>query len=248
MAHAQDDNSLNQEKPLLSLRHKIALAVIVGFMALFSLTLTYFSPTLGHFLLLGDHSDRQTVRSITIGLDQLQIEENAIRFERQRHDGKAMRIDLALMWPEMRGYDVADRLRFDDASQTNRLIFIQISQSTMSQDMSGRVAPIYTQLFDGAPQQGPYGLTIHRLKPGSGYDGEILYTAHRPGNADYAIRCMDAPKLEDQAIDDCQRDIHLGKDLSVLYRFSAQNLADWQKIDDAVSAYVSKRITANANP
>lgn len=248
MGQVKEDKGPDQEKPLLSSRHKMAIAAVVGFLALFSVTLTYFSDALGQLLLLGNHSNSQTIRKITIGLDQLQIEENAIRFDRQRHDGKAMRVDLALTWPEMRGYSVADRLRFDDINQTNRLIFIQISQSTMSQDMSGRVVPIYSQLFDGAPQDGPFGLTIHHLKAGSGYDGEILYTAKRPGTTDYAIRCMDAKTLNDQAIDDCQRDIHLGNDLSVLYRFSRKNLSDWQKIDEAVTTYVTQRITAKANP
>lgn len=241
MEPAVEDNLHQQEKPLLSRRQKVIIGAALTGLALFSVTLTLLSDTLGHVLLLGNHSESKTVRQITVGLDQLAIEENAIRFDRQRRDGPSARVDLALMWPEMRGYSLNDRLRFDDASQTNRLIFIQISQSTMSQDMSGRVAPIYSQLFEGSALPGPYGLTIHHLKPGSGYDGEVLYTAPRANTTDYAIRCMDTPSSDGQAIDDCQRDIHLGNDLSILYRFSRKNLADWQKIDRAVSAYVSER-------
>jgi hypothetical protein len=244
MRHDADDDQHNREKPLLSYRQKIGIGAVLAGLALFSVTLTFFSGPIGHVLLLGDHSESQTTRHISIGLDQLRIRESAIRFARQREDGPAQRIDLALTWPEMHGYSAADRLRFDDPSQTSGLIFIQISQSTMSEDMSGRVAPIYSQLFDGAPVPGPFGLTIHHLRRGSGYDGEILYTAPRANSTDYAIRCMDIKTSEDQSIDDCQRDIHLGNDLSVLYRFSQKNLMDWQKIENAVITYVRQSLTA----
>ncbi|MBB4953367.1 hypothetical protein H4S14_001365 [Agrobacterium vitis] len=240
------DNLSDQEKPLLSRRQNIIIGATVVCLALFSISLTALSDTIGHALLLGDHSESETPRRITIGLDSLKIEDNAIRFDRQRHDGPTVRLDLALMWPEMRGYTFSNRLRFDDATQTNQLIFLQMTQSTMSQDMSGRVGPIYSQLFDGAALKGPYGLTAHRLRPGSGYDGEILYTAPRQNTADYAIRCMGTETSDDQSIDDCQRDIHLGNDLSVLYRFSRKNLMDWQKIDEAVVAYVSQRLEQNS--
>lgn len=48
------------------------------------------------------------------------------------------------------------------------LIFLQISQSTMSRDMSGRVEPIYRHLFEGEAQPGPAGLTLHNMKQNSG--------------------------------------------------------------------------------
>lgn len=231
-----------QEKPLLSRRNKLLLGAAFACVALFSAGLFFFSDSIGHALVLGDHSEVEAPHSITIGLDRLSIEENAIRFVNQRHDGPMARLDVALMWPEMHGYRFDDRKRFDDVNQTDTLIFIQISQSTMSRDMSGRIGPIYSQLFEGLPMPGPYGLTAHQLRPGSGYDGETLYTAPREGDTDYAIRCMKDESPDSAAANDCQRDIRIGKDLSVLYRFSRKNLADWQKIESAVIAYVSQRL------
>lgn len=247
MQHVGKEALQEQEKPLLSRRNKLLGGAILACVALFSLVLFLFSDSIGHALVLGDHSEVETPHIITIGLDRLSIEENAIRFVKQRRDGPAVRLDLALMWPEMRGYNFKDRKRFDDASQTDTLLFIQIAQSTMSRDMSGRIGPIYSQLFDGVPTPGPYGLTGHHLRPGSGYDGETLYTAPRTGDSDYAIRCMNDGASENPSMDDCQRDIRLGKDLSILYRFSRKNLADWQKIEAAVVAYASQRIIPLTN-
>ncbi|HBF29513.1 hypothetical protein [Rhizobium sp.] len=247
MGHAGKDTLKEHERPLLSKRTKLAIAALVMCLVLLSLLLFLLRDTIGHTLMRGDSSELETPHHITVGLDALLIEENAIRFDKQRHDGHAPRIDLALMWPEMRGYSLNNRNRFDDPTQTHRLIFLQITQSTMSLDMSGRIGPIYSQLFDGAPFAGPYGLTAHHLRPGSGYDGETLFTAARPGDTDYAIRCMNDAASDAQAIDDCQRDIRIGKDLSVLYRFSRKNLMDWQKIEQAVVAYMNQRLLTAGN-
>lgn len=247
MQHTGKDVLQEQEKPLLSRRNKWIVGAVVASVALFSLVLFLFSDSIGHALVLGDHSEVETPHTIIIGLDRLSIEENAIRFVKQRRDGPASRVDLALMWPEMRGYSFKDRKRFDDARQTGTLLFIQITQSTMSRDMSGRIGPIYSQLFEGLPMPGPYGLTVHHLRPGSGYDGETLYTAPRAGDTDYAIRCMDDGNPDTESTNDCQRDIRIGKDLSILYRFSRKNLADWQKIEAAVIAYASHRLGTMTN-
>ncbi len=233
---------LEQEKPLLSRRSKIWICAALLFLLLFSIALFLLKDSIGRTLMMGEHSELQTPRNVTIGIDALTIEDNTIRFERQRHNGPASRVDLALMWPEMRGYSLKDRQRFDDPTQTDALIFIEITQSTMSRDMSGRIAPIYSQLFDGPPAAAPYGLTAHHLRPGSGYDGEVLYTAPRSGNTDYAVRCLVDDTPRKPSIDNCQRDIHIGKDLSVLYRFSGKNLKDWQNIETAVISYINHRL------
>lgn len=241
--------SPSDERPLISGRMLAIGVTLLTALAVFTLALSLSSGWIGRALLADRRSDSLTPHTIAIGLDRLRIEENAVRFERQRHDGVLSRVDLALLWPEMRGFSEADRLRFDDIRQSSGLIFLQISQSTMSRDMSGRLEPIYKQLFDGDPEPGPYGLTAHRFRAGSGYDGEILYTAQRPGMADFAVRCLVNGGADSQgdgpSVDACQRDIHVGHDLSVLYRFSRQKLADWHRIDDAVTAFVSSRLVAD---
>ncbi|MBB4008012.1 hypothetical protein [Allorhizobium taibaishanense] len=244
-----DTASSSEDRPLISAGMLAVGVTLLVALALFTLALSFSSGWIGHALLADRRSESLTSHMTTIGLDRLRIEENAVRFERQRHDGVLSRVDLALLWPEMRGFSEVDRLRFDDIRQSSGLIFLQISQSTMSRDMSGRLEPIYKQLFEGDPEPGPYGLTAHRFRAGSGYDGEILYTATRPGMPDFAIRCLvnGGTKGQDDgpALDACQRDIHVGHDLSVLYRFSRQKLADWRRIDDAVAAFVNSRLVGD---
>jgi hypothetical protein len=52
------------------------------------------------------------------------------------------------------------------------------------------------------------------------------------------VRCLlpDTPAAATSG--DCQRDIAVGQDLSVLYRFSSARLPDWRALDKAVRDHV----------
>lgn len=230
------------ESPLVSNRFLFDTAIVIGVLALLSAGISVAGHWFGERLSLAGHSDSTEIHEVTIGQDRLRLSANTIRFEGQRHDGVAQRVDLHFLWPEMTGYHKEYRRRFDDVTLSGSLLFLQISQSTMSRDMSGRIEPIYTQLFTGAPEKGPHGLTLHHLRGETGYENEVLLTAPRLGQPDYAVRCILPRPGTPASSGDCQRDIHVGRDLSVLYRFSSSLLADWDRIDIAVRAHIESRI------
>ena len=230
------------ELPLFSNRFVTRLTAAILVIALLSAAINLAARYLGDALVTGSHSDSLADFDITIGMDTLRLPANALRFASQRHSGESERTDMALLWPEMTGYSRDNRNRFDDVALSDGLIFIQLSQSTMSRDMSGRLEPIYSHLFEGAAVPFDFGLVEHRLKPGTGFDGEVMLTAKRPGKTDYAVRCV-LPATEQQATSgDCQRDVRVGQDLTVLYRFSSRLLDDWNALDNRVLDYVTSRI------
>ncbi len=236
-------------QPLISNRFVLILTGLVVLLAMASALITFGGHRLGERLALAGHTTSTTLYTITIGQDRLQLAANTLRFESQRHNGTSDRADLYLSWPQMTGYSLDGRRRFDDITLSATLIFAQLSQSTMSRDMSGRLEPIYSHLFSSLPEKGPYGLTMHRLKPESGYQNEVLYTASRPGQPDYAVRCLLPTENTAASSGDCQRDVHVGRDLSLLYRFSRDLLADWQRLDTAMENYVAERlVNGSANP
>lgn len=230
--------------PLLSNRFLAILTVAVMVLALLSLGISLFGHRFGERWSLAGHSDSTETFDTSIGLDRLRITANTIRFADQRKHGATERLDLYLLWPEMTGYSKENRRRFDDLTQTQSLIFLQLSQSTMSRDMSGRVEPIYSHLFAGTAESGPFGLSLHRFVPGAGYDGEILLTGSRHDKPVYAVRCLLPGPDGPASGSDCQRDIHVGRDLTVLYRFSSDLLSDWQRIDSAIEGYIRSRIVS----
>jgi hypothetical protein len=83
---------------------------------------------------------------------------------------------------------------------------------------------------------------MHRLRTDSGYGNEVIFTAPRPGRPDYVVRCLLPAEGQAPTSGDCQRDIHLGSDLTVLYRFSSAILNDWDHIDAAITAFVETRL------
>jgi hypothetical protein len=227
------------EMPLLSNRILYrAVAAIVILIAL-TLALTIGGRWLGERIALAGHTDDTQDVRIVIGQDRLTLPANTIRFREQRHAGPADRVDLYLAWPEMRGYGKDIKARFDDVNHPESLIFLQLSQSTMSRDMSGRLDPIYAHLFEGEPQAADLGLSLHHLRRDSGYGREVVLTAPRPGADPYVVRCLLPQAGEQPTSGDCQRDIRVGEDLTVLYRFSSQLLGDWQHIDAAVQSFVA---------
>ncbi|HWU63194.1 MAG TPA: hypothetical protein VN112_14345 [Ensifer sp.] len=218
--------------------------VVVGAFVLAAMTIgvSFAGKWYGKRIAVGEYSASTALLDVTIGPDRLKLPENAIRFPEQRVSSKQEQVNLALQWPEMKGYDTASAKRFFDISDSSSLIFLQMSQSIMTRDMSGRVAPIYARLFDGPAEQGPGGLALHRFKQGSGYGDEVLLTDPNGGAEPYAVRCV-LPSTPSQSTGaDCQRDFAAGKDLSVQYRFSARLLEDWKALDTAVRAYATARL------
>lgn len=228
--------------PLISPRFVYGLTAVVIGLAALTAAISMAGRWYGERLALAGHTTSATANDLFIGQDHLRLPSNVIRFEEQRTTGVVERADLYLTWPDMQGYTDETRALFNDVNHPESLLFLEISQSTMSRDMSGRLGPIYQHLFDGTPLPGPAGLERHRLKDNSGYGDEVFFTADRDGTTPYTVRCMlpKAPEMSTSA--DCQRDIHAGRDLVVLYRFSSQLLPQWQAIDSAVANYVNGKL------
>lgn len=234
-----------QELPLISDRLTLRLTLTVILLIIITLAISIGGRWLGQGMALGGHSESGAILTVTIGEDTLKVPENTVRFAEQRRSGTAERVDLYLTWPGMMGYSSEQRDSFDNIERPDTLLFLQISQSTMSKDMSGRLTPIYTQLFDGPSEPYGNGLTLHHLKNTSGYGQEVLLTAEHQSQPTYAVRCLLPSTGERATSGDCQRDIHVGRDLTVLYRFSSSLLKDWDHIDAAVRSFVGARLDAS---
>ncbi|KQV81565.1 hypothetical protein [Rhizobium sp. Root1220] len=245
MSHLAHDPHGVEESPLLSSSFLLRLVAMVAVLAALTVAISLGGRWFGARLTLAGNTGRTAPILLTIGRDTLRLSENTLRFPSQRREGISERADLYLTWPEMQGYSKADRQRFDDVSQSAGLIFLQITQSTMSRDMSGRLGPIYVHLLEGKAEPFSNGLMLHRLRVDAGYSGEVLLTAARPDGPDYAVRCA-LPATAMATSSDCQRDIRVGSDLSVLYRFSSRHLADWDHIDAAIRNFVEARLVSRS--
>lgn len=242
MPHASHSAPSLEQTPLLSSGFVLRATLLIGLLAVLTVAISVTGRWFGARVSLAGNTDSTAAVMLTIGRDTLQLSENTLRFPSQRRSGTAERADLYLAWPQMQGYSKQNRDRFDNVAESADLVFLQITQATMSRDMSGRFEPIYSHLIEPTSEPFPNGMTLHRLRPDAGYGSEVLLTAPRNGQPDYVVRCLLPASPQMATSGDCQRDIKIGRDLSVLYRFSSRHLAEWDHIDAAIAQFVEARL------
>ena len=228
--------------PLISNGVVMKITAVAAILAALTVGISVVGKWYGRLMVSGQFSASETPRDIFIGPDHIRLPDNVIRFPAQRVTGETEQVNLALQWPKMLGYNQDNAQVFIDPAYDSELLFIELSQSTMSRDMSGRVGPIYSRLFSDNGVAGPAGLTLHHFKSGSGYGDEVMLTDPAGGDAPYAVRCIQPASPAEATSADCQRDIHVGQDLNVEYRFSSKLLGRWKDLDAAVSHYVTSHI------
>lgn len=239
MTLAADDDA---HGPLISNRILFRITLVIGLLAALASALSIAGKQLGQELARGGNSLSGEKHQIIIGQDALSLPANVIRFEAQRKSGPAESVSVYLTWPKLEGYGRSNAAIFSDPRRSDRLIFIDFSQSVMSRDMSGRVEPIYSKLFTGEPATGPAGLTVHTLSRKSGFGDERLLTATLPDGGIYAVRCLLPPDGQATTSADCLRDVHVGRDLTMLYRFSSALLPQWREIDRSVRDFAHRHL------
>jgi hypothetical protein len=208
-------------------------------LALLSVTISLGGKRFGRTIAMAGYTDDTTIHEVVIGNNVLAVPANAIRFERARHDGVASRLDLYLRYPTMDGYSKAARSDFNREGAGKNILFLSFETQLMSRDMSGRFAPIYSALITQPGTPGPGNTTIYGFKEKSGYLNEVLAVAQRPGKEPFVARCLIGPSAE-QSLAPCERDVHVGDNLSLTYRFPHELLADWQALDSAVATETAR--------
>lgn len=183
----------------------------------------------GQITATGFTSDTRRVQ-IIIGNDVVKIPANLIRFENQRDKDTLSQVDLLMLWPNGEGYSLENQKAFRETGEDQKLIFMSFMPRKIQFDMDGRLAPIYLKLFVGEPTAGPSGLTFQPLRRGAGYDGESLALFANDEEV-WVARCQEG---KTSTIPTCLRDIHIGRGLSLRYRFPRKMLKDWRNIEKLV--------------
>lgn len=206
-------------------------------LALLSVAISVGGKWLGRSIAMAGYTDDMTVRQVVMGNNIITVPANFIRFDQARRDGVASRLDLYLRYPEMDGYSTVARDDFNHTT-TRKIVFLSFEPRMMSRDMSGRFAPIYSALIEKQGTPGLGGTTLYAFTEKSGYLNEVLAVAQRPGKDPFVARCLSGPSAE-ESLAPCERDIQVGDDLSLTYRFPRELLANWPALDAAIVAKVA---------
>lgn len=243
----KQQTAMIDQAPLISPRFVWKLTAAISVLCLLTVAISISGRFLGQSMLLAGHTTDETPLEIIIGNDVLILPTNVVRFEKARRSGVHDAIDTYFTWPGMMGYTTETRDLFSQTDSADGLIFVHLNQATMSKDMTGRFGPIYRRLVEGSPVAGPGGLVSYRIKSGTGYASELLYADPAGGTHPYVVRCLvDNPTDSGFTTQTgCQRDIAIGEDLSLTYRFSINLLEDWQRIEADVRARFEAALSAS---
>ena len=209
------------------------MALVAG-LALLSVGISIGGKWLGHSIALGGHTEDRTVWEIVIGNNVLAVPANAIRFEDARRNGVTERLDLYLHWPDMDGYTAEHQDAFNNGSEERSILFLTLEEAVMSRDMSNRLAPIYRRLIEPQGRDLGNGLVAHAFTEKSGYRDEELVVGS--GASPFVARCLTG-QAADETLAPCGRDVRIGDELSLTYRFPRALLARGTSLDAAVQTY-----------
>lgn len=225
-------------RPLLDSRFAWRVFYAFAALALLSVAISVAGRYAGRSISMAGHTDDTSVAEVVIGNNVIAAPRNMIRFETARRNGVATRLDLYMRWPQLDGYSDAARDDFNHAHGQPNILFASLSPRMMSRDMSGRYEPIYAQLTEPTAKTLAGGLQVRNFTGKSGYLNETLVVAERPGEPPYVARCLDEAAAAG-SLAPCERDIHIGDDLSLTYRFPRELLPEWKALDGAVLARVT---------
>jgi hypothetical protein len=226
---------IQEPQPAISPSFVMKVFYVFAALALLSLAISVGGKWFGRSIALAGHTDDTTLREIVIRNNVISAPANTIRFDRQRRDGVADRLDLYLRWPALDGYSDAARDDFNHARGARNILFLSFEESIMSRDMSGRLEPIYSAMLVSPGKAGPGGTTLYAFNEKSGYLNEVLAVADRPDGETFVARCLVGESAA-ESLAPCERDVHVGDNLSLSYRFPRELLGDWQKLDAAIRA------------
>lgn len=218
------------------------LFVIIGAIMALTLVIHLGGRAIGRSLSTGGHSTSTEIHKIIIDNNLLTIPENMIRFANQRRSGSHHRIDLYALYPQMSGYTSDTRAWFNDLAPDRRLVFISIDERQMSRDMSGRYAPIYSVITEPTGETAISGLSRRAFTPASGYSNEeLLVGTEESGHPRFVARCLTGADAA-MALSACERDIHIGDNLSLTYRFPRSMLGEWRALEAAVRRFAASTV------
>lgn len=175
--------------------------------------------------------------SVSIADRPFSIPANLIADGRQRSGGAQGRIDLVVRWPSLAGYDASHAALFDDGARGLIRIWLEEGRAAGagSADPAGADAALRPEIY---PVAG--GLFARAFAANSDYASEeIVYEASalrtRTSAPPFAARCQKWNAQEAT----CLRRVPLAPGLTMTYRFPRARLADWGRLEHAVTGLVT---------
>lgn len=206
----------------------------------------YFGPSLSDFR--GDTpeaSARTTPIHMQIGSTNFVIPENFTQYPRARRGGIRDSVALYAMLPNLEPYSVRYDQYFFENNVDNPVVYFQIEIARLPMSESERLELIYRErLEEGLGTEIDNGLMQHNFANDSGYDDQELFVATKEDGTTVVILCTEFSNMVPSP--NCRREMDIGNDLIMSYRFKRHHLDQWQDIDRGLLGLVASfRVPSN---
>lgn len=225
-ATPEDDKADNSVLPNLHTTVLICLILAASVFCLY-----WISGYAGEKISLAGHTMDTSTRRIVIKSDVITAPANMIRYPSQRRLIESNRLDLYLHWPSMEGYSEARNSSFNNVEDSSDIVFVSLAPRFSAFDMTARIDPIYRKFFIGSPKEIGNELLAHDLDPKAGFIDEYLIV-QKNSPYPFSARCVRA--VDGWTKPYCIRDIHIGNNLSLTYRFHKKLIKNWLALDQTV--------------
>jgi hypothetical protein len=217
----------------------IPIAVFVVTAGLSAIVLLfYLAPTPTSFI---EEHAAPTSRTDPIALSvsgmKFVIPANFIMYARARQGGPLRKVELFTSFPDFKGYTDWNASNFSGNAADSPVIFLLLREEQFKISETERLQRVYMSYFtDPAGKPGPFNLVEYAFRDDSGYHNEDLFVGQDAGQP-VVLRCVrfsaEVPSPS------CLRDVRLGHDVALTYRFKRANLGRWQDIIHGIDALVT---------
>jgi hypothetical protein len=169
---------------------------------------------------------------LSVGGKQFLIPANYIVYSSERQGGPHHRLTLAALIPDFRGYSRAEAQQFADDSARSRVVHLRIWADALALSERAQLQRVLlTFVKSTSGQAGPFGLTRYRFRGDNGYRGQDLFVGVYNGQT-VVLRCWRTAGTNQAP--DCMRDLRLGRNVVLSYRFKRSYLGQWRQIAQGV--------------
>lgn len=236
MSRSADDNdgTVKQRSGWL-----IPIAVFVVTAGLSAIILLfYLAPTPTSFI---EEHAAPTSRTDKVALSvnglKFDVPANYIKFASARQGGPRKEVALFTTFPDFEGYSDSNASDFSDNAADSPVIFLLLREEQYKISEADRLQRVYmSYITNPAGKPGPFGLTQYVFRDDSGYHGEDLFVGQDDGKP-VVLRCV---RFSAQVPSpSCLRDIRLGHDVALSYRFKRAQLGHWADIIHGVDKLIA---------
>ncbi|MDE2463184.1 MAG: hypothetical protein KGO02_05680 [Alphaproteobacteria bacterium] len=183
-----------------------------------------------------DPTPQTTSIHLSVGGKNFVIPANYIIYPDDRRSGAHNHLALFALMPGFHGYSRTETRQFADDGAQSRVVHMRIRADSLALAEDAQLHRVFmTYVINRHGLPSPFGLTEYSFRLDNGYRGQDLFVGVHDGQT-VVLRCWRF--ADSNHAPDCMRDMRLGRNVALSYRFKRTYLSQWRQIASGVRRLV----------